>query len=110
MAEKIPQDNVESIETPKIEWGAEAEKNMTWKQADDWCKSQGKGWRLPTKDELVEALKNGMEEISQEVYWSSTPCPPGTGNGVYPKYYCGGNHSFNEAKNYERVRCVRNVP
>ena len=49
-------------------------KIMCWEDANNACKSLGKGWRLPTKDELKE-IYNSKDEIGgfqHKYYWSTS--------------------------------------
>lgn len=47
---------------------------MNWHEAKIACKNLGKGWRLPTKDELNMLYKNKKEigSFVNGIYWSST--------------------------------------
>ena len=50
---------------------------MKWVDAVNECTTLGKGWRLPTKDELNELYKNkdkigGFATSTLSSYWSST--------------------------------------
>ena len=46
---------------------------VTWYNAKRECKELGKGWRLPTKDELYSIYKNKSinGHFSNDFYWSS---------------------------------------
>lgn len=48
---------------------------MSWKDAKNACKSLGRGWRLPTTDELKvmygELHKKGQGNFRSTYYWSS---------------------------------------
>ena len=62
----------------KLQWGNTAEKLMTWQEASDYCKKLGKGWRLPTIQELTSCINyekhnpaSGMD-FKNDYYWSST--------------------------------------
>ncbi|MBQ2364029.1 MAG: DUF1566 domain-containing protein [Alistipes sp.] len=54
-----------------------------WSDAKQWCRNHGKGWYLPTEDELKEIYRNkrnvneglrkyNREELRDSFYWSST--------------------------------------
>jgi formylglycine-generating enzyme required for sulfatase activity len=47
---------------------------MNWKDAKAECAKLGKGWRLPTKDELnvMYKKKNKIGGFANYYYWSST--------------------------------------
>jgi hypothetical protein len=50
---------------------------MNWHEAVEVCKKLGKGWRLPTKDELNFLYENkeeigGFGGFANNGYWSST--------------------------------------
>ena len=47
---------------------------MTWEKAKAKCYRLGKGWRLPTKDELnvMYKNKNRIGGFADNYYWSST--------------------------------------
>jgi hypothetical protein len=51
-------------------------KEMTWISAENACNSLGKGWRLPTKEELdkiwISLAKKKRGGFSSKIYWSST--------------------------------------
>ena len=62
---------LDSIEIAQFDLPGE----VTWYNAKRECKELGKGWRLPTKDEL-EDMYNNKDLIGNFVninYWSSTP-------------------------------------
>jgi len=46
---------------------------MNWDDANKACNDLGKGWRLPTKDELYSIYKNKSinGHFSNDFYWSS---------------------------------------
>jgi hypothetical protein len=49
---------------------------LNWKDAKMACEGLGKGWRLPTKNELdlIYRSKNQLKcEFKKDLYWSSTP-------------------------------------
>ena len=50
------------------------EKEGTWDEAVQYCKSLGEGWRLPTIQELwyIYEEKELKKEFSSASYWSST--------------------------------------
>ena len=56
----------------QLQFGETAEKKMNWQEANDYCKSLGKGWRLPERWELVKAYDGKVEGFKSGYYWSST--------------------------------------
>lgn len=50
------------------------EEKMTWEKAKAKCYRLGKGWRLPTKNELNVMYKNKdrIGGFANDYYWSST--------------------------------------
>lgn len=79
---------------------------MTWHEAVEFCKKLGKGWRLPTKDELNFLYEN-KEEIggfAVNYYWSSTEDDV---NGAWLQNFYSGSQ-VNLSKNINGyVRAVR---
>ncbi|MBL8021664.1 MAG: hypothetical protein JNM27_18475 [Leptospirales bacterium] len=59
---------------PNLYWGP-SEGEMSWQAATDLCRA--KSMRLPTKDELLTAWKNGENDswgdCSTCIHWSSNP-------------------------------------
>lgn len=62
---------LDSIEIAQFDLPGE----VTWYNAKRECKELGKGWRLPTKDELEEMHSNKdlIGNFVNTNYWSSTP-------------------------------------
>ena len=57
---------------PKLEWQPIPFENpMSWDQADEYAKSLGDGWRLPTVEELKNAYNNKVRGFKPDYYWSS---------------------------------------
>ena len=79
---------------------------MNWREAVEVCKKLGKGWRLPTKDELNFLYEN-KEKIggfANLYYWSSTEY--GNFNAWAQSFYFGNQNLY--GKNYGNyVRAVR---
>lgn len=61
---------LDSIEIAQFDLPTE----LTWYNAKRECKELGKGWRLPTKNELEEMYKNKdlIGNFVNTNYWSST--------------------------------------
>ena len=79
-----------------------------WEAAKQWCAQYGRGWRLPSKDELVVISRkrdvlnpilnaNGYPALSGW-YWSSTEYDPDYAWDVYMRdggtYYSTKNYSL----------------
>ena len=87
---------------------------MNWKDAKAACASLGKGWRLPTKDELnvMYRYKDKIGGFTNYFYWSSTEYDnvsawrQGFSNGGQSYGYFKAN-KYNEAINLYNVRAVR---
>ena len=80
---------------------------MTWHEAVEVCKKLGKGWRLPTKDELNFLYEN-KEEIggfANNFYWSSTEVD--NFNAWSQNFILGALGSGNKDNNVLYVRAVR---
>ncbi len=79
---------------------------MNWKDAKAACAKLGKGWRLPTKDELnvLYIYKDKIGGFASGYYWSSTEYNSGLAWGQY--FNDGVQASY--GKNHEcNVRAVR---
>ena len=59
------------------------ETECNWREAKQWCRNHGDGWRLPTKDELEAIYRNKRDinygltrcngsKLQDSFYWSST--------------------------------------
>ena len=90
----------------QLQFGETAEKKMNWQEANDYCKSLGKGWRLPERWELVKAYDGKVEGFKSGYYWSSTTGVSVTVNAWSVYFYYGGVNSYNKTRNYY-VRPVR---
>jgi len=61
----------------KLQWAKKpADKKMTFDDANNYCKSLGEGWRLPTFSELQSIFNYKKERLKKPLssnwYWSST--------------------------------------
>jgi hypothetical protein len=92
-----------------IEWQQNpSEKLITWHDAVDYVKSLGDGWRLPTRDELIDAYDISVRGFMSYYYWSSSTYAQGTNNAWVVHLYNG--KVLNSGKTYYYyVRCVREV-
>jgi len=104
--QEIPESNFQEIKGKTLEWGKVSEKEMTWNEAKKWCEEQGKGWRMPTRVELIQAYDEKVEGFSGYTFWSSTETySNATGAWVVYLYY-GFTNNLNKV-NSKYVRCVR---
>jgi len=94
------------IKAKTLEWGAVSDTEMNWEDAKKWCAAQGKGWRLPTRVELVQAFDEGVLTGDNRYFWSSTEY---YNSPTYAWYvYLGSGNTYNYTKtNQYYVRCVR---
>jgi len=90
----------QTIPEKTIYWGETADKEMNWKDANDWCESQG--GRLPTLVELLEAYEN-VDDFVASNYWSTTEYSSTLAWNV--NFYNGYTYNFYKTNAYY-VRCV----
>jgi len=92
----------------QLQFGETAEKKMNWQKANDYCKSLGKGWRLPTRIELIEMYDSGKVDgfKTDDYYWSSTTYVIATEYAWYVGFYNGNVNADSMANSYY-VRPVR---
>ena len=85
-----------------------------WEAAKQWCVSYGKGWRMPSKDELSKIkdapyrINNSLEEKGYAImmfsYLSSTEA--GSGHALYVDIFSGDIDYDAKSKNhYVRAVC-----
>ena len=79
---------------------------MNWDSAKKICGTLGKGWRLPTKDELKTLFQNrekigGFEERGS---WSSTE---GASYGAWYQFFYDGSQDTNIKEASHLVRAIR---
>ena len=80
---------------------------MSWDAAKRACKKLGRGWRLPTKDELnvLYENKDKIGGFSNSLYWSSTEHDK---NGIaWFQFFINGLQWANYKYNILSVRAVR---
>ena len=82
------------------------EEEMTWDNAKAACAKLGKGWRLPTKDELNVMYKNKdrIGGFADNYYWSSTELEV---NFAWNQYFGSGGQSKESKVNSSYVRAIR---
>ena len=103
--QEIVSNVIKKIPSKTLEWGKTCEKELNWEDAKKWCKEQGKGWRLPTLIELLQAYEDKVDGFDPSgIYWSSVEY-----NANYAWYvlFASGN-AVSSYKTYSNsVRCVR---
>ena len=91
----------------QLQFGETAEKKMDWQEANDYCKSLGKGWRLPERWELVKAYDDKVDGFKTDnYYWSSTTDVYYADLGVIV-YFSNGYVGSYYKTNFYYVRPVR---
>jgi len=81
-------------------------KEMRWGDANKECENLGRGWRLPTKEEL-EILYQNKDKIggfASNGYWSSTE---GVNDGAWNQSFSDGSQYFSIENYTFYVRAVR---
>ena len=79
---------------------------MNWKDAKAECAKLGKGWRLPTKDELniMYENKDKIDGFANGYYWSSTEY---SNSYAWLQFFDSVEQSYNYKKTKYTVRAVR---
>ena len=104
--QEIPEIIKQSIPAKELEWGAVSDKEMNWEEAKKWCETQGEGWRLPTRAELIQAFDEDILPNSGNYFWSSTENYNNPAN-AWNVNLNNGNTNNNNKTNGNYVRCVR---
>jgi hypothetical protein len=81
---------------------------MTWEEAKKACASLGKGWRLPTRVELLLMYENKdvVGGFADNYYWSSTEANNYT---AWIQYFGNGvQYNYNK-DNEDNVRAVKTI-
>jgi len=99
-----------------LEW-QEADDGIqrTWEKAVDYAVTLGKGWRLPTIEELFSIIDFTIcdpackiEDCRSSYYWSSSPDANNSSLAWYVNFGLGYVFNFNkDSQSY--ARCVRDV-
>ena len=107
---KIHNATIEGIKQPEVNpektiiWGATADKEMNWEEANKWCKEQG--GRLPTRAELLQAFDDNIGDFTPVYHWSASTYVDSPSIAWYVSFYNGYVSSTTKSYLY-RVRCVR---
>jgi len=87
------------------------EEALSYKDAVEFCKNKGDGWRLPDKDELLTIyqkriiiVENNGARFSQKDYWSSSKR---NNYECYVVNFGSGNQSYYSINIKNVFRCVR---
>lgn len=78
----------------------------TWDEARTACRLLGRGWELPSKQELsaVFAQKEAVGNFVKSFYWSGTQA---NAVGAWGQYFSSGKQTYIFKTFTVRVRCVR---
>ena len=103
----------------ELQWGKTADKQMNWKEANDWIKELNTkcylghtDWRLPTIEELASCIDYSKYnpaskmDFKSDYYWSSTTFVVNTDNAWIVNFFYGNVNLNNKTHNYY-VRPVR---
>lgn len=87
---------------------------LNWKDAKFACEGLGKGWRLPTKDELdlIYRSKNQLKcEFKKDLYWSSTPAAKDSYDYWIQDFNNGDqiNYKYNSWISEKYVRAIKSL-
>lgn len=114
------QSAVSSLVVGNLEWQADVpEESFTWQKAKDYAESLGKGWRLPTRAELLTLVDDTrrnpacsvFRDCPSEWFWTSTPWAGSSSFAWYVSFYYGYANYYGVyvVGNSYRVRCVRDA-
>jgi hypothetical protein len=80
---------------------------MSWFDGQSDCEALGKGWRLPTKDELKILFQNRYKiGCSTTSYWSSTEFNV---ENAWWQFFLNGSQEYSSKWIYQNVRAVRTL-
>jgi hypothetical protein len=99
--EKMLTEKIITKDSNKIIWGKSSDREMTWEEANEWCKEQG--GRLPKMWELVKAWEEKEEGFVADGYWSSAENSTTLAYGVY---FGNGTTIYATKAGGYYVRCV----
>ncbi len=104
-AEEKEETFIQKIPAKTLEWGQTCEDKLNWKDAKEWCVKQGKGWRLPTRLELLQAFYDKVPGFKiDDCYWSETEY---SATHAWYTYFTYGYQNGNNKTNTYYVRCCR---
>ena len=100
----------------KVVWGKTLPDRMTWAKAKEVCEKLGKGWRLPTVNELFSLVdrtkynpaidKDMFPDTQSSYYWASETFAYYSDVAWYVYFYDGGVNANGKGISYY-VRPVR---
>ena len=99
---------IQKIPSKELEWGEVSDREMNWFEAKKWCEEKGKGWRLPTRVELLQAFDEKIEGFKGYTFWSSTEYYNSTANAWYVNLYTGYTSNNTKVTAYS-VRACRSL-
>lgn len=103
---KLDKSVFHNIPAKTLEWGKLADEEMEWEEANEWCESQGDGWRLPDIDELFKAWCDKVPGFGSGTHWSATEHSK---TYVRTIYFTDGFSNTYYKTDSNSVRCVRTV-
>ncbi|KXJ45856.1 DUF1566 domain-containing protein [Marinobacter sp. Hex_13] len=100
-----------------LQWTkATVAEDVTFEKAQEAVEALGKGWRLPTVDELFSLVDHSKHEpaidsdafpdTKNDCYWTSTPCA-WNDTAVWVVYFDDGGVYHGHRSSYACVRAVR---
>lgn len=99
-----------------LEWSLETYDQMPWKEAIEFCRSLGDGWRLPTIEELLTLVDYSrtnpasvLPYMVSSYYWSSTT-GAGDTDGAWYVDFDYGYDGWDDKSGNHYVRAVRGRP
>jgi formylglycine-generating enzyme required for sulfatase activity len=97
-----------------LEWSETSPNKMTWQEAQDYAKSLGDGWRLPTIKEwqaVIDYSKcnpaTDLPNTQSDGYWSSTTYADIEGNAWIVYMDDGYVYDDDKDADFLLARCVR---
>jgi len=81
-----------------------SESKLTWDQAQEYCKSLGKGWRLPTISEMFYLYEDKI--IKENYYWTSSEYD---NLNAWSFDFINGSADYNDKYSAAYVRAVRDI-
>ena len=81
---------------------------MNWEDAKKACEALGKGWRLPTIDELniMYQNKSKISDFENSWYWSSSEY---NSSFAWLQEFSTGGQNYYEKSSTNYVRAVRSI-